>query len=816
MLKPQDHPDFTAYALNDPSVQDRQRMEDELASSADARAWVEDTRALAEMLKDGFAAEQRELPTPDVRSAVEHRLATLDAGPEGSGTSRSRDKILPMPSAGMGWAGWFIVAAAACVAVGTFVLPLGRGPRPEEVMVLAQKDASRTESTVDRADPKPQEQKSSQAISTERREQPLPLPPPVDPTGLATVTGRVPIEPTATMPLPNMRRGQVPEAGMSPETRARYGLGGPGVSPMPRSDGSQMVDAAIIPEQLGGQFPEKNARLAAPSIGRARTLSAKAEVQSGLSDSAEARSLGDAFQQPIVPELQRRYGLQAPPEQPAPPGFWRRPPNVETYEGRRSSGGAEENPGYMDTGEHGFLSAMEVPLSTFGLDVDTGSYANVRRFLNAGVMPPREAVRIEEMINYFPYDDLRSGSDDTFAVKAEVAGCPWEPSHRLVRIAIQARASQERLPSANLVFLIDVSGSMAPSERLPLLKQALKSLVKRMETTDRVAIVTYATGAGVRLPSTSCEQKDRILEAIDSLEAGGSTNGEGGIREAYEVASAHYIPGGVNRVLLCTDGDFNVGLSRQDDLVGLIREKAGSGVFLTTLGVGTDNFKDALMRRLADSGNGSYHYLDSFEEAQRVLLDQKDATFVVVARDAKAQVEFNPARVGAWRLVGYEKRALAAADFHDDTKDAGEIGAGQRVTVLYEIVPPGVAVTSAGPELKYQRVARSPAPIREVVPSKELMTIKLRHQRPGGSASRLLEIPIVDQGRGWSGATADFKFTASVAAFGMLLKDSPHRGQASYGRVLEMAREGMGRDSGGWRAEFLGLARKAQALSGQK
>ncbi|MCK6499862.1 MAG: VWA domain-containing protein [Nitrospira sp.] len=545
-------------------------------------------------------------------------------------------------------------------------------------------------------------------------------------------------------------------------------------------------------------------------------LQATAEPRTATGATTAGRSLSDASGTAARPETLRRYGLQ--PLADRLDTLELRPAPSDRYhpEGRRVPGDVADNPGYVDTGEHGFLPALDEPLSTFGLDVDTGSYANVRRFLNAGERPPRDAVRIEELINYFPYDSPHSGGDDVFKVGVEVGGCPWEPAHRLVRIVIEARGLEGRRPSANLVFLVDVSGSMAPVERLPLLQQALRALVKRMEASDRVAIVTYASGARVRLPSTSCEQKDRILEAIDGLEAGGSTHGEGGIRAAYEEASRHRIPGGVNRVLLCTDGDFNVGMSRQDDLVALIREKAASGVFLTTLGVGTDNFKDALMRRLADNGNGSYHYLDSFEEAQRVLVEQKDSTFVVVARDAKAQVEFNPARVGSWRLLGYEKRALAAADFADDTKDAGDVGAGQRVTVLYEIVPPGVSVASAVPELKYQRPTKTAKPAREVIPSQELMTLKLRHQRPGGSPSQLLEIPIMDTGRSWSGMSADFKFAASVASFGMLLKDSPHRGQASYSRVLEMAREGMGRDAGGWRAEFIGLVRKAQALSGQK
>lgn len=504
----------------------------------------------------------------------------------------------------------------------------------------------------------------------------------------------------------------------------------------------------------------------------------------------------------VEPALRSRYGLMVGP----PEGGVRPQP----YPERESRfGGETQNPGYVDVQETPFASPLTQPLSTFGLDVDTGSYANVRRFLKAGMFPPRGAVRVEEMINYFPYSYVAPRGDEVFGVRTEVAACPWEPRHRLVRVAIQARGLSGERPVGNLVFLIDVSGSMQPSERLPLIKQGLRSLVRQLAPSDRVAIVTYASSAGVHLQSTSCEEKDRILEAIDTLEAGGSTHGEGGIRQAYEVARRHLVPGGVNRVLLCTDGDFNVGMSNQDELVRLIEDQARSGVFLTTLGVGTDNFKDALMRRLADRGNGSYHYLDSFEEAQRVLLEQRDATFVTVARDAKAQVEFNPGRVSAWRLIGYEKRLLAAQDFNDDTKDAGEIGAGQTVTVLYEIVPAGEAVPGAVDALKYQPVEPKPAQPRVGVESRDLFTLKLRYQRPEGSKSVPKEYAVEDRVGEMSG---DFRFAAAVAAFGMALKDPYWDGGRGFDRALTLGQAGLGEDPGGWRAEFLTLVRKARGL----
>jgi secreted protein with Ig-like and vWFA domain len=460
--------------------------------------------------------------------------------------------------------------------------------------------------------------------------------------------------------------------------------------------------------------------------------------------------------------------------------------------------------------ETAFVPVASQPLSTFGMDVDTGSYANVRRFLRAGMFPPRAAVRVEEMINYFPYAGVAPRDGEVFGMQSEVGACPWEPRHRLVRVALRARGLEGERPPGNLVFLVDISGSMGPSDRLPLLKQALRALVKRLSAADRVAIVTYASRAGVHLGSTSCEEKDRILEAIDALGAGGSTNGEGGIREAYEVAGRHLIPGGVNRVLLCTDGDFNVGMQDRGQLVDLIAGQARSGVFLTTLGVGTDNFKDALMRQLADRGNGSYHYLDSAEEAQRVLLEQMEATFVTVARDAKIQVEFNPGRVAAWRLIGYEKRRLADRDFNDDSKDAGEVGAGQTVTVLYEIVPAGVQVPGSVDPLKYQPAPeREPMRVRTGPVSRELMTLKLRYQQPEGSRSVLREMAVLDREQPVSG---DFRFAAAVAAFGMALRDPQWDGGRGFDRALELAQPALGEDPGGWRAEFLSLVRKARGM----
>jgi Ca-activated chloride channel family protein len=466
--------------------------------------------------------------------------------------------------------------------------------------------------------------------------------------------------------------------------------------------------------------------------------------------------------------------------------------------------------------ENSFLTAVNHPLSTFSIDVDTASYANVRRFLTSGQLPPPEAVRLEEMINYFKYDYPKPRGNDPFTANIEIAGCPWNSEHRLVRIGLKGREiAQDKRPPSNFVFLIDVSGSMQPAERLPLIKQALRQLVKKMTENDRVAIVVYASEAGVKLESTSCAQKEKILEAIDQLHAGGSTAGAAGIQTAYEVAQENFIRGGANRVLLCTDGDFNVGITDQGQLVKMIQDKAKSGVFLTTLGVGTDNYKDALMQKLADKGNGNYAYLDTLEEAQKVLIDQMSGTLVTIAKDVKIQVEFNPAQVGAYRLIGYEKRMLRKEDFNNDKKDAGEIGAGHTVTALYEIVPAGVEIRGEVDDLKYQRPAEEKAERYVSDTSKELLTLKLRYKQPDGAQSRLLAFPVTDSGKSFQHASTDFRFATAVAEFGMLLCDSQFMGDSSYRSLLELAESAKGTDAEGYRSEFLTLVKTAQRLAGQ-
>ncbi len=461
---------------------------------------------------------------------------------------------------------------------------------------------------------------------------------------------------------------------------------------------------------------------------------------------------------------------------------------------------------YAKIVDNGFLRADQQPLSTFSIDVDTASYANVRRFLTQGMRPPKDAVRIEELINYFPYNYPPPSGDNAFAANVEFTGCPWNADHRLARIGLKGKEiKSEKRPLANLVFLLDVSGSMNSPKKLPLLKSALSMLVEQLGENDRVAVVVYAGAEGLALPSTSCENKQAILSALEGLAAGGSTNGGAGIVLAYETAVRNFIPGGTNRVILCTDGDFNVGVTSREALTSLIREKARSKVFLSVLGFGDGNLKDATMEQLADLGNGNYGYIDSLAEAKKVLVEQMSGTLVTIAKDVKIQVEFNPSKVGSYRLIGYENRVMAAEDFNNDAKDAGEIGAGHTVTALYEIVPPGAPVDPSVDPLKYAKPDVSAVSLG----SPETLTVKVRFKAPEGDESKKIEQGFVDEGRGLPEASADFRFAAAVASFGMLLRDSPHKGAATFGKVAELAETGLGDDPSGYRREFLGLVRTA-------
>jgi Ca-activated chloride channel family protein len=548
---------------------------------------------------------------------------------------------------------------------------------------------------------------------------------------------------------------------------------------------SALAEAAPAREQIAAA-PMAPAPAAPPPP--AQATAARGQTQNGNQPVQQAQT--QEAQVPQVPEP----GLN--PAEAEPAG------NNEAFER------IQENP---------FVRAMEMPISTFSIDVDTASYANVRRYIDQmNQLPPPDAVRIEEMLNYFSYQDPTPspGSPDPFAITIEVARCPWNADHRLARIGITGKSIDPKdRPATNLVFLIDVSGSMAESNKLPLLKWGLQRLVEQLSPRDQVALVVYAGSASVFLDSTPCEPdgKATILSRIGQLRAEGSTNGGSGIQLAYDIAARNFKKNGVNRVLLATDGDFNVGITQRDELIKLIEAKAKSNVFLSVLGFGMGNLKDSTLETLADKGNGIYAYIDTPLEAHQVLVRQMSGTLVTIAKDVKIQVDFNPAKVEAYRLIGYENRALENADFANDAKDAGEIGAGHHVTALYELVPPGSQNPAAAGAVASTSKFLKPAELKGNSP--ESLAIKLRYKRPDDDHSILIERSVIDQGLDLSQASLDFRLASAVAGFGMLLRDSPYKGNFTYAAVLELAQPALRYDPYDTRKEFCKLVLKASRIA---
>ena len=507
-------------------------------------------------------------------------------------------------------------------------------------------------------------------------------------------------------------------------------------------------------------------------------------------DTIERKEIAPGIYPPPMP-------IPEPPFVPMPPWPRERTFTTESYDSIR------ENP---------FMGVDEQPLSTFSIDVDTASYANMRRLLNRDRKPARGSIRIEELINYFHYSYAAPETREVpIAVHVEVAEAPWKDEHRLVRVGLKGyEITRDERSAANLVFLIDVSGSMSSINKLPLVKKSLELLVRELNDRDRVAIVTYAGRSGTALPSTTANNKETILHVIRNLRAGGSTHASAGIEDAYRLAQRHFIKKGINRVILCTDGDFNVGITNRSELVAIIETKAKSNVFLSIFGFGMGNLKDATLEELTNRGNGQYGYVDAISEARKVFVDQLSGTLATIAKDVKIQVEFNPARVAAYRLIGYENRKLAARDFNDDTKDAGEIGAGHTVTALYEVVPQGVELDlSAVDPLKYQQpLARK----RQNADSNEMLNAKLRYKLPDKDTSNLLEVPVTDGGADFESASEDFRFAAAVASFGMLLRNSEYKGSSSFAGVRAMAENAQGNNRGGYRSEFLTLVDQAAMI----
>lgn len=465
---------------------------------------------------------------------------------------------------------------------------------------------------------------------------------------------------------------------------------------------------------------------------------------------------------------------------------------------------------YNKIDENEFLEVLKNPLSTFSIDVDAASYSNSRRFISQGQLPPIDAVRIEEFINYFNYDYKEPEGKHPFSINTEISTCPWNNKSKLLHIGIQGKKiPTENIPKNNLIFLIDVSGSMADADKLPLLQSSFRLLVDQLGKKDKIAIVVYAGNAGLVLPSTTCDKKEEIMQAINNLEAGGSTAGGEGIELAYKIAEENFDKTGNNRIILATDGDFNVGVSSDSDLLRLIEKKRQTGIYLSVIGFGTGNYKDAKMEQLADQGNGNFYYLDNIFEAKKVLVTEMGGTLLTIAKDVKIQIEFNPAKVSKYRLVGYENRMLKSEDFENDAKDAGELGAGHSVTALYEIITNDQTKGGKkGVDYKYQSTKITP----EAYSNAEIATVRFRYKNPKDTASILIEEPILDQNTKVNKTSNDFRFSAAVAEFGLLLRDSKFKGNSTYETVLGLANGSKGEDSEGYRSEFIKLVNVAKDL----
>ena len=590
------------------------------------------------------------------------------------------------------------------------------------------------------------------------------------------------------------------------------------------------------------QASEARSRVARPGAGTEAPAAADKLGAPGDSSAAPSRRSSQSPPPPPAPPPgppQSAGGMrQVDPMEVAAPGmdtggFSGGSPHVDGLlrDGRVAGQPNIANEGLAFIEDNPFQRTIEDPKSTFSIDVDTASYSNVRRFINQGTLPPRDAVRVEELVNYFNYSyepPSAAEGDAPFSANVEVNVAPWNAEHRLVRIGLKGKEIKlDMRPATSLVFLIDVSGSMRDDNKLPLVKESLKLLIDQLNGDDRLAIVTYAGEAGLVLDSmyVSRQNRPQIDEAINALQAGGSTNGAGGIQIAYDVAAKHFIKGGVNRVILCTDGDFNVGVASNSELVQMIQEKRSTGVFLSVLGFGQGNFKEDKMQELAKHGNGNFAYIDSIDEGRRVLVEQMGATLITIAKDVKIQVHFNPKKVGSYRLIGFENRMLEAQDFRDDKKDAGEIGSGHSVTALYEIAPPS-ADKDGDAQTAPQSDFIGAAPIVE---SELLMNLKVSYKQPDADQSSELSFPIADDNGTWNGASADFKFASAVAAFGMVLRESPYKGDANLASVLTWAREANTaleltktatfeelKDQPDYRAEFIELVEQAKAISGRE
>lgn len=822
---------ITAYLLDELSGEECAQFEAELQESAELRDFVESMRGMVETLHADLTEEQPVSLTEDQRSAVRTEMSRPAA---------RQSSVKPTESGHGLWIG--AAAGGLALTLGAMLwLEWANRPAPVGVIELAEKSLVEErlsgrpieemlmddETMASGAGPdiagegfagnEVSRQRSSVMMGVEVEAEVIDGPSAWDALGGADMMGvdvevEVDDESTGFEAL-----GAAPDSSRSVMKSGAGGMaggGGDGLTNL-RSSGSARNARSVQPLH---QFGMKPASSAAPVSGGA--------LSSGLDRSSNAPaselSVGTTWRykkkikRMTAPQFLRAEANEFAEAELARPAAHPLPgeaaPVIDADQGRGPGEGGDKHDRIV---ENEFLRVSDAPLSTFSIDVDTASYSKVRMYLQAQQQLPRpDAVRIEELINYFPYGYQPPQDEVPFAAHQVAVRCPWNPEHYLVRVAIKGRDIDRReRPASNLVFLLDVSGSMDRPNKLPLLKEGMKMLTRELGENDKVAIVVYAGAAGMVLDSTPGTSKEKILDALERLKAGGSTNGGQGIQLAYQAALDNFIPGGVNRVILCTDGDFNVGTTGTDELVRTVEEHAKSGVFLSAIGFGMGNHNDAMMEQISNRGNGNYGFVDSGREARKVLVEQMSATLVTIAKDVKIQVEFNPSKVAAYRLIGYENRVLAAQDFNDDTKDAGEIGAGHTVTALYELVPAGTDVETAPAvdDLKYQ----SSVQLTEAAEADEILTLKIRYKQPEGEKSQLLTFPLGGAVLSLPESDRDFQFAAAVASFGMLLRQSSYAGNSTYASVLEIATPAVQADAGGYRAEFLDLVRKAAQYAGQ-
>jgi Ca-activated chloride channel family protein len=818
-----DDPRLTAYALGELDDADRPEIEALLARDPEARAFLEEVRETARLLTESLREEPRPTLEPEHHQAIESRLVTPEP---------------PVRKPRRRWVGLALAAGLLGLSV-TLVYPWYRH-RSAQAPVFAMaapergttREAVRAESRLaapeaeNRADldrlAELQNRVAASAGDTDAvvlYKEAAPEKPATEPQDAAPALGLV--AQAGANRDHYMRGGRATELSTAGRGLMRSS-GAPGQPARPEAKAGDAAAAGPVPtglaapkraaasynfgtQVLAGNAPAPN------QLGRTEALGSKPDQSS--SEAARAKSdFALRAGEGLVEERLAREGKDVADSE----KLGKQVDKAKTLEDlsierkkhlrEEAQALGEVHPAIVD---NPFLPVAENRLSTFSIDVDTASYSNVRRYLNQNTRPPADAVRIEEMLNYFPYAYPAPRADEPFSVNCEVARCPWDADHRLVRIGLKGREiDRDRRPPSNLVFLIDVSGSMDQVDKLPLLKAGMKLLVEHLGENDRVAIVVYAANEGLVLDSTRADRKAEILSSLEQLQAGGSTNGGKGIQLAYDLAVRNFIKGGTNRVILATDGDFNVGVTEGPELNKLIEEKRETGVHLSVLGFGQGNVKHDKLEGLADKGNGQYCYIDSIKEARKVLVEQMGGTLVTIAKDVKIQVQFDPQKTTAYRLIGYENRMLQNRDFEDDRKDAGEIGAGHCVTALYEVVPPrreGQVALNARVQnsLNAQQAARGNA---------RLLEVHLRYKAPDGDVSKLIVSPADDDGLDFGAASGDFRFASSVAGFGMLLRDSPYKGSLTWEGLLELASGAVGADPGGYRKEFLELVRKAQAI----